>query len=218
MKEGKITKVVADKGFFFIDNDYWCHVNQYSDKNPEIGDTVEYEPETRADGKKSASQARLIMKRLDDDGSQNSIQNQVSESIEISNYLNEFKKGYFNEIQDKDNSFCLKKEFIIDFPQKLAKYFTRNSNINKSSQIRKYFDQCKTIESKFKISNDFNCAISELLQIIPMANNAKEKKHISTQFFQFLEININEAAKSKENFTKGFIPHFQSIIGYFKIN
>lgn len=215
MKEGKITKVVIDKGFFFIDTDFWCHINQYTDNNPEIGDTVEYEPETRPDGKKSASKARLVMKRLDDNTIQNSIQTQVSESNEITKYLNEFKKGYFKEVMHSDNSFYLKKEFIIDLPQKLAKYFTRNPNINKSSQIRKFFDQCKIIESKYKISNDFNCAISELLQIVPLANSAKEKKHISPEFFQFLEININEATKSKENFLKGFIPHFQSIIGYF---
>jgi len=218
MKEGKITKVVVEKGFFFIDNDYWCHVNQYNDNNPEIGDTVEYEPETRFDGKKNASKARLIMKKLDGHDTQSSSTTRVSESTGISIYLTEINKGYFNEVLENENEFCLKKEFIIDFPQNLSKYFTKNLNINKSSQIRKYFDQCKLIESKLKISNDFNCAVSELYQIIPLANSAKEKKHISHEFFQFIEANINEASKSKENFAKGFIPHFQSLIGYFKIN
>lgn len=216
MKEGIITKVISDKKFFFIDKDYWCHFNQYTDNNPEVGDSVEYEPEIKPDGKKNALKARLIMKRLNDDSTDNTIQSSVSVSKEINDYLIEFKKGYFDENLEQQNSFCLKKEFIIDFPVVLSKHFTKNPNINKSSQIRKYFDQCKIIESKFKISNDFNCVISELLQIIPLANSAKEKKHISPEFFQFLEINIHEATKSKENFTKGFIPHFQSIIGYFK--
>ncbi|MBS1517942.1 MAG: type III-A CRISPR-associated protein Csm2 [Bacteroidetes bacterium] len=216
MKEGKITKVIADRGFFFIDNDYWCHVNQYSDNNPEIGDIVEYEPEIKSDGKKNALKARLIMKKLDNFDGERVKSKNFKESNELSNYFIEFKKGYFNEESSEEKRYNLKKELIIDFPQMLANFFSINPNINKSSQIRKYFDQCKIIESKLKISNDFNRAVTELLQIIPLANSAKEKKHISIEFYKFLETNIMEAIKSDENFKKGFIPHFQSLIGYFK--
>ncbi len=207
MKEGKITKVLADRKFFFVDTEYWCHFNQYNDDNPEVGDEVEYEPEIRSDGKKNALKARLIIKKFVNDDIPASSNNQLMES-----YFKTLQNGYFKE---KD---YLIEELITEFPMKLAKYFTKDSGKNKPSQIRKFFDQTKLIESKLKIKKDFNNSKVELLQIIPLANNAKGRNHISQEFFDFLKINIDESIKSETNLIKGFIPHFQALIGYYKTN
>jgi len=111
----------------------------------------------------------------------------------------------------------LKKEFIIDFPQKLGILFQKRSDVNKPTQIRKYYDQCKSkIEGPFKVRKDFEYVKSELYKMIPLINNAKMKGHISNEFFLYMEKNIYEAVKSPKNFIDGFMPHFQSLIGYYK--
>jgi len=192
MAKGKITKIIPGK-FFFIDNDFWCGNNRYQNE-PVIGDVVEYTPITKSDGKKFANDVRFIKKGFSP----------------LDNYFEELEDGYF--INNKN----LKPQLIIQYPKQLAEIFQKDNNVNKSSQIRKYFDSCRLIEGKLKINNDFDYVISELLKLVPLINNAKEKKHISLDFYDFFEKNIMEAIKSKEHFQRGFLPHFESIIGYYK--
>lgn len=196
--EGKITKIFNDKSFFFVDREYWCHFNEY-DSEPKEGDIVEYQRDVRSDGKKNAKNVKHV-KNADSP---------------LTEYFNFLKTGYFDKSSE---GFYLRTELIVKYPLFLAEYFTKDSDKNKPSQIRKFFDQCKLIETKFKISRDFKSVVSELMQIIPLANNAKQKNHISDEFFQYLQLNINEGIKSEEDFKKGFIPHFQCLIGYFKTN
>jgi len=190
--EGKITRVVNERAFFFIDNDYWCHFNGYKE-TPVEGDIVEYEREIRND-KKNAKNVRFLRRP----------------NGPLEDYLTELKKGYF-----RDNH--LREEFIIDFPQKLAALFGKDDRMNKPSQIRKYFEQCKTkVEGRFRMTKDFNYVKKELLILVPVMNNAKQKGYISSEFFTFFESNVNMAVQNERNFIEGFMPHFQSIIGYYK--
>lgn len=192
--KGKITKVVQDKKFFFIDNEYWCHFNDY-EKEPEVGDLVEYGQKILNDGRKNAENVKFIRK---------------SSTLPIE-YEDEIMDGYFN-----DND-CLKDTLIIKYPKILAMYFSSDPKVNKPTQIRKYYDYCKNLEGILKIKNDFNFILSELYQLIPLTNNAMNKGNISNSFRDFLELNINQAVKSEKNFIEGFLPHFQAIIGYYKI-
>jgi len=190
--EGKITRVPSEKNFFFIDNDYWCHYNSYN-REPVEGDIVSYEKETKSDGKKFAGKVKYVR----------------SPESPFTAYLKELDEGYFANNQ-------LKKEFIIDFPQELVKIFQSDSNKNKPSQIRRFYDQCKTkIEGRYRLTGDFEWVKKELLLIIPIVSGAKNKGHVTNEFFMFMEKNINEAVKSPVDFVDGFIPHFQSIIGYY---
>jgi hypothetical protein len=203
MAEGKITKIIEEKQFFFIDKDYWCHNNQYG-REPLIGDIVNYEP-VEINGKKSAKNVKYIRNSFGTTSNDVSISNDFFEE-----YLKNIEDGYFD-------ANCLKKEFIIDYPQKLAGLFQKKPDINKSTQIRKYYDQLKMkIEGPFKFRKDFEYAKSELYKMIPLINNAKMKGHISIEYYLFMEKNIYEAVKSPKNFIDGFMPHFQSLIGYYK--
>lgn len=192
--KGKITKVIADKKFFFVDDDYWCHFNNY-EREPEEGDVVEYERRVIQGGKKNAENVKFIKK---------------SSSLPVE-YEDELNSGYFNE------SGNLKDSLIIKYPKLLANVFSKDPSVNKSAQLRKYYDYCKNKEGILKINNDFNKIRSELLQLLPLAEDALRRKNISKPFRDFIEININEAVKSEKNFIDGFIPHFQSLIGYYKV-
>ncbi len=203
MAEGKISRILEEKQFFFIDKDYWCHFNQYS-KEPVIGDIVYYEP-AENNGKKSAKNVKFIKNSF------GVINRDVSTNNDFfENYLKSIREGYF-----KDDS--LKKELIIDYPQKLASLFQKKFDVNKPTQIRKYYDQCRLkIEGPFKVRKNFEYAIAELYKMIPLINNAKMKGLITNEFYLFMENNIYEAVKSPKNFIEGFMPHFQSLIGYYK--
>jgi CRISPR/Cas system CSM-associated protein Csm2 small subunit len=192
--KGKITKVFKEKRFFFVDDDYWCHFNNYKGE-PEEGDIVEYERKDLPDGKKNAVNVRFIKKGT---------------ALPIE-YEDEINDGYFDENK------CLKEKLIIQFPKQLAELFSKDPKVNKPTQVRKYYDYCKNLEGILKIKGDFNYIKPDLLQLIPLTNNAVSKGHISNSFRDFIEININQAIKSEKNFIDGFLPHFQSLIGYYKI-
>lgn len=136
---------------------------------------------------------------------ENIIQNSL-----LNDYLSEISNGYFN---DKGN---LKEDLIIKYPQSLAKEFTKIYTLNKSAQINKFYYEFKKYESILKINKDFDTIKTDLLKIIPLSEKSKQRNHISNDFNKFLIENIKLATKSETNFTKGFIPHFQSLMGYFK--
>lgn len=194
MKVGKITRVVSDRNFFFIDEDYFCHNSKYPGV-PEVGQGVKYEPFTKPDGKKEARN----VKQIDGEGSNN-----PSKFFEV--YLDELKKGYFFE----DGS--IDKVFLIDFPQQLAEYF---KPANKITQVYKFFNAMKVIESKYKVTKNFFQAVAELYTVLPLVNNACKKRNVSKEFYLFMGKNIEKAVESPKSFQDGFIKHFQSLVGYY---
>lgn len=191
--KGKITKIISDKNFFFVDNEYFCHFDRYSE-TPELDDIVEYE-RSEKNGKRNALSVKLIKKA-------NSF---------IEDYFNELEAGYFEE---KETKQYLKRDFIIKYPMELAKSFSAGDK-NKAAQVAKFYYNIKHIESIYRIRGDFNYTSIELSKLIPIAVKSRERNHITKDFEQFLILNIQMATLSKENFIDGFIPHFQSIICYY---
>jgi len=192
MAKGTITGIKPDN-CFWVDKFYWCPISKI-DFEPKIGDLVSYDIKETERGKNA-----INVKRLGQGFSP------------LNDYLTELENGYFMD----EVKMNLKPKLIIEYPKLLAELFQKG-DANKSSQIRKYFDACRLIEGKFKANKDFDYVVSELLKLVPLMNNAREKKHISSEFYQFFEKNVNEAIKSSNHFQKGFIPHFESVIGYYK--
>jgi len=188
--EGKITRVVSDKGFFFIDDDYWCHNNNY-EKIPEIGDVVRYDQITQK-GKNNARNVKFLR----------------AAPNPSDNYFKELSRGYFSS-----NNY-LREDFIIHFPDTLAKLFSARGN--KINQVRNYYEQISMIAGNYKIKKDFDWVKVELMKLIPLANKSFDKKNISIEFKDFLIKNVQESVKSEDNFIKGFYPHFECLINYFQ--
>ena len=190
--EGKITRIVADKGFFFIDNYYWCHKNSYS-REPVEGDIVEYQRGEK-DGKKNAQ--NVTFKR--------SMPNPFTE------YLDFLSQGYFVE------SNYLKENFIIEYPMLLANILVQKGN--KVNQIRNYFGHVVNIAGVYKTNKDFNRVKVELQKLIPTATKSFDKKNITTEFKDFIIENVKQAIKSEDAFIKGFLPHFECLVNYYPSN
>lgn len=187
--EGKITRVLSEKGFFFIDEDYWCHNNNYNRK-PEVGDIVEYERQIK-DGKKNANRVKFIK----------------SPPNPFSEYLIELENGYFFE---KD---YLKEDFILKYPQLLANLFFHKGN--KVNQIRNYFDYVVNIAGVYKMRKDFNRVKIELNKLIPLVTKSLDKQNVSIEFKEFIIKNIQFATQDEDSFLKGFLSHFECIVNYF---
>jgi hypothetical protein len=185
---GIITKVFKDREFFFIDEDYFCRCSNI-DFEPSVGDKVAYERARNREGKKEARNVKKV-------------------NVIMDQYFDELKKGYFVE------GDFIKKEFLIEFAKELASEFTRNDNINKPSQIRKYFDYCDKINGIHKVKRNFLYVQAELPKVIPHLNNALKKGLISNDFYKFMEVNVDMALEKEEYFSKGFIPHFEALIGF----
>ncbi len=187
--EGKITKVFADKGFFFVDNDYWCHKNNYSKAAVE-GDIVEYE-RSEKNGKKNADNVKFVR----------------SAPNPFNDYISEISSGYFTE---KD---YLKENLIIEYPQLLANLFVQKGN--KVNQVRNYFDQVVNIAGVYKINKDFRRVKIELNKLIPMVTKSFDKQNISNEFKEFIIENVKQAVKDEESFIKGFLQHFECLVNYY---
>lgn len=186
--KGIITRVFEDRKFFFIDNDYFCRYDRINFL-PCVGDNVIYERSTNREGKPEAKNVKKAAGFFDQ-------------------YLEELSGGYF--IKDD----FIKKEYVLDYAKELANEFTKNENVNKPTQIRKYFDFCDKINGIYKVKRNFLYVQSELPKVIAHLNNALKKGLISNDFVKFLEKNIDLAIIEEKNFVKGFIPHFEAVIGF----
>lgn len=188
--EGKITKVYADRGFFFVDNDYWCGFRSY-DREPVEGDIVTYESELLPDGKKRANRVKFIK----------------SAANPFKDYIIEISSGYFIE---KD---YLKENLIIEYPQLLANLFVlKGNNVN---QVKNYFAQVVNIAGLYKINRDFNRVRIELNRLIPMATKSFNRQYISNEFKEFIIENVKLAIKDENSFLKGFLQHFECLVNYY---
>lgn len=193
MKQGKITNVHEEKGFFFIDRDYFCRSTSVTFK-PTKDLEVEFEPAQGTDGRKQAKNVKAI-----------SVNNGI-----LQDYYLLLDGGYF------DHEGYLLEDLITKFPQKLAKKFQTDTNVNKSTQIRKYFDQIQNILGRYKTKKQFQFVKTELTIILALLNYAKTKGHISEEFLKFMSKNIELAKESETNFSNGFVIHLQSLICYYQ--
>lgn len=189
--QGNITKI-TDKGFFFIDQEYWCHNNSYN-RTPQVGDIVDYERHIK-DGKKNANRVKFIK----------------SPPNPFTEYLEKLDSGYFFE---KD---YLIEDFIIKYPQLLAKLFYEKGN--KVNQIRNYFDHVVSIAGVYKMKKDFFRAKIELNKLIPLVTKSLDKQNVTIEFKEFIIKNVSIATKNEDSFLKGFLPHFECIVNYFPTN
>lgn len=191
MKTGKITSVVENGRYFFIDHDFFCHFDKVQFQ-PQRGLDVGYDPVTVASGKQQANNVKLLS-------------NPASSKTD---YYNSLNNGYF------DDQGFLREEFIIAYPQELARKFKNNPDLNKATQLRKYFDHIKLISGRYRLNSQFDYVIEMLNILLTHLNYAKKKGLISDEFYRFMEANIGMAKKGVKEF-QGFVIHFQSLIAYY---
>lgn len=123
------------------------------------------------------------------------------------------KEGYFDS---NDNIRC---DLLTTTAAGVAKVLG-DSNIT-STQLRKFFIQARYIE-RMLAQNEFPQLITEIKGLCPAVANYVGRGKDSTEREQrenlkrFIDANVEHAIKSFNHFKKGFMPHFESVVAYYK--
>lgn len=91
-----------------------------------------------------------------------------------------------------------------------------------ANQLRRFYTKAKTAEQRLKAGEPFPSVTAGILELKQHAANAvgraqgKNEQAGLELLKQFIDRNVDLATKSEEAFRKGFLPHFQGVVGYFK--
>jgi CRISPR-associated protein, Csm2 family len=131
-------------------------------------------------------------------------------------YLECLKSGYFD---GNDNLKC---ELLTSLAEQVARDLGK-SGIT-STQLRRFFTQVRSIERKLGQQQDFLALVPQIQCLKPMAANYVGKGNNQWElerrkiFKQFIDLNVELATRDEKGFSfkKGFVPHFESVIAYYK--
>ena len=130
-----------------------------------------------------------------------------------SGYLDCLKSGYF------DDRGIIKCELLTQMAEQVANDLG-GSGIT-STQLRRFFAQVRSIERELG-QKDFSELAPQIQSLQPMVANyvgrgnspwERERREV---FKQFIDRNVELAMRDKDSFKKGFIPHFESVVAYYK--
>lgn len=110
--------------------------------------------------------------------------------------------------------------FIVEFARKVSDMLTGRGYLvgkdeNKTSQIRKYFEFARRVESALKANQmDYDTAVLELNSLRYQVSYARERGKVSDCFVDFIEINLDKIHNTADLYF--FIKHFEAVVGYSK--
>lgn len=123
-------------------------------------------------------------------------------------YLN---GGYF----DADGN--LKPEYVSRAQvERLVKAMSRANPLLTPHQIRRFFQHCRAIEARLKAqTSTWGAEQANFYKLDSAAADAfgKSPKKIPKLFHDFIQRNV-AAVKSADHFLKGFLPHFEALVGF----
>lgn len=133
-------------------------------------------------------------------------------------YLNDLQNGYFGD------KAVIRKEFLIKYPDGISKSFSGMTY----TQIRSFFSSLRNCESAYRYAvegtqGDSSIAEAKLLAKIQALNGivtyaaSKQSSNVPENFRKFMISNI-EVCKNARDVLEGFIPHYESVLGYFRYN
>jgi len=126
-----------------------------------------------------------------------------------------YRTGYF------DDSGNIKCELLVESANRIARELG-DSGVT-FTQLRRFFGQVRCIERELG-QKEFPQLVPQIQSLEPMVANyvgrAKNQAERAQReiFKQFIDHNVRLAARDERSFRKGFIPHFESVVAYYKYN
>jgi len=123
------------------------------------------------------------------------------------------KNGYFDE---KGNVID---QVIVVWPQKIAKALG-NSGVT-YLQIRRFFTQVRSVERELG-SKDFDELVVRIQSLKPLVasfvgrGSNRYERQGRENLKRFIDCNVELATRNEHSFKRGFVPHFECVIAYFK--
>lgn len=122
--------------------------------------------------------------------------------------------GYFNE------RGYLRAELRVEDADMVARVLA-DANVT-SGQLRRFFTMARSLEQRLSYNPNFEALIPDIARFQPLAANLIGREQNFNQrrrlevLRDFIDLNAQKARENKEAFHKGFVPHFESVIAYFK--
>lgn len=124
-------------------------------------------------------------------------------------YLEDLKDGYYRIVDGKE---CMKPEFIVKYPKKIAKGL-KDRNKNKLSQIWKFYEHARRIQDNLEHRGmPFAVSEAELDMMQPIVESALNRSMVTPIFKDFIDENVSKVQKMED--LDAFIKHFQALIAY----
>ena len=81
-------------------------------------------------------------------------------------------------------------------------------------QARRFFQHCRAIESRLRVApSSWPSEHEQVLKLDVFAADALAKPKIPLLFHEFIRANV-ERVSSEEQFLRGFLPHFEALLGF----
>ena len=107
-------------------------------------------------------------------------------------YLVDLKDGYYKIV---DGNECLKPEFIVKYPRKIAEGL-KDRNKNKLSQIWKFYEHARRIQDNLEHRGmSFAVSEAELDMMQPIVESALNRGMVTLIFKDFIDENISKVKK-----------------------
>ena len=112
----------------------------------------------------------------------------------------------------EDGGEELDPRYIIEYPRKIAQSLY-DREMNKSAQLRKFFDYCIRLRDITAYrGQSFSAVRAELDRLVPFVEYAQSRRRVSPLFVEFIVKNL-QAIQSQRDFY-AFLKHFEALIAY----
>lgn len=137
----------------------------------------------------------------------------------MSYQVNRPKEPGLNEIWRADylqgGYFDAQGNFRVEYVQreKMERLVNAMSSLT-SSQLRRFFGHCRALESSLlSQAKTWDAIKADFVKLDYFAEEALFKQKIPREFYLFIRENV-KAVQSEKDFTKGFLKHFEALVGF----
>jgi CRISPR type III-A-associated protein Csm2 len=97
-----------------------------------------------------------------------------------------------------------------------------NANVS-MSQVRRYFTMARFLEDRLKsnqgtydeVANELRRMRANVSAVVGRIQEFRERQRLTETLKAFIEANVDAAVADEISFKKGFLPHFECVLGYF---
>lgn len=124
------------------------------------------------------------------------------------------EQGYFDE------RGYLRPELRVSDAEMVAKVLVNADTTN--GQLRRFFTMARSLEQRLNAGHSFDSIVADIASLQPFVANLIGKQQNVGQrnrlevLRAFIDTNAHLASQNVQSFHKGFLPHFESVIAYFK--
>ena len=120
--------------------------------------------------------------------------------------------GYFEPGQVGEKP-ALRREYIVGYPEEIARNL-EDRELNKSAQLRKFYDYAIRIRDMLGRGMSFREVQSDFCRLLVFADYARSRNRVSQLFVDFTQRNV-DAVQSEQDFY-AFLKHFEAVIAHLK--